>query len=166
MPIRPARVLLVGRQSRPLQALLNNAFGVQVNQLCRPTCGWPRIAQSGDVPRQTERLQPADQCAGVNHFGLFESMNDDAHSRPDANQPDRHLQLDPRPVTPAQGAAPRACVVNIGSTFARSANAGFSGLLCEQVRPARAFSQALRRSWPIPVSGCSTSRPRSHRPPR
>lgn len=137
-----ARILLVGRQSGPLQAL-EQRFGVQVTSLQADLRLAEDRARVVSAARQMSGFNLLVNAAGVNHFGLFESMNDDAIADLIDINLTANLQLT-RALLPLLKAAPQACVVNIGSTFGSIGYAGFSAY-CASKFALRGFSQALRR---------------------
>lgn len=137
-----ARVLLVGRQAEALHSL-EQAFGAQVTGLQADL----RLAQDRASVVAAARQMPGFNllvnAAGINHFGLFESMDDAAIADLIEINLTANLQLT-RALLPLLKAAPQACVVNIGSTFGSIGYAGFSAY-CASKFALRGFSQALRR---------------------
>lgn len=137
-----ARVLLVGRQAPALQALERD-FGAQVScvqaDLRHPKDRARVVAAAGKLPGFNLLVN----AAGVNHFGLFESMDDAAIADLIDINLTANLQLT-RALLPQLKTAPQACVVNIGSTFGSIGYAGFS-TYCASKFALRGFSQALRR---------------------
>lgn len=137
-----AQVLLVGRQGQALQAMERD-FGSRV------CCVQADLRQADDrvrvvaAARKLSGFNLLVNAAGVNHFGLFESMDDAAIADLIDTNLTANLQLT-RALLPLMKSAPQACVVNIGSTFGSIGYAGFS-TYCASKFALRGFSQALRR---------------------
>ncbi len=137
-----ARILLVGRQGTALKGLQRD-FGAQV------TCVQADLRRPEDrarvvaAARQLPGFNLLINAAGVNHFGLFESMDDAAIADLIDINLIANMQLT-RALLPQLKAAQQACVVNIGSTFGSIGYAGFSAY-CASKFALRGFSEALRR---------------------
>ncbi len=137
-----AQVLLVGRQTQALEAMERD-FGSRVS------CVQADLRQPDDrarvvaAARKLKGFNLLVNAAGVNHFGLFESMDDSAIADLIDINLTANLQLT-RALLPLMKSAPQACVVNIGSTFGSIGYAGFS-TYCASKFALRGFSQALRR---------------------
>ncbi|MFT6429076.1 MAG: short-subunit dehydrogenase [Halopseudomonas sp.] len=137
-----ARIMLVGRQTAALAAL-ESRYGSQV------TCVQADLRHPKDrarvvaAARQLPGFNLLINAAGVNHFGLFESMDDAAIADLIDLNLTANLQLT-RALLPLLKTAPQACVVNVGSTFGSIGYAGFS-TYCASKFALRGFSQALRR---------------------
>lgn len=137
-----AQVLLVGRQAQALQAM-EREFGSRVS------CVQADLRQADDRARVVAAVRKLSgfnllvNAAGVNHFGLFETMDDAAIADLIDTNLTANLQLT-RALLPLMKSAPQACVVNIGSTFGSIGYAGFS-TYCASKFALRGFSQALRR---------------------
>ncbi|MEH6497754.1 MAG: SDR family oxidoreductase [Pseudoalteromonas distincta] len=137
-----ARVLLVGRQGTALKGLQRD-FGAQV------TCVQADLRRPEDrarvvaAARQLPGFNLLINAAGVNHFGLFESMDDAAIADLIDINLIANMQLT-RALLPQLKSAQQACVVNIGSTFGSIGYAGFSAY-CASKFALRGFSEALRR---------------------
>lgn len=137
-----ARVLLVGRQASALRALEAD-FGSRVTSVQADLRLPEDRARVVAAARQLPGFNLLVNAAGVNHFGLFESMDDAAIAELIDINLTANLQLT-RALLPLLKAAPHACVVNIGSTFGSIGYAGFS-TYCASKFALRGFSQALRR---------------------
>lgn len=137
-----ARVLLVGRQAPALRALERD-FGAQVTSVQADLRLPEDRARVVAAARQLPGFNLLVNAAGVNHFGLFESMDDAAIADLVDINLTANLQLT-RALLPLLKTAPQGCVVNIGSTFGSIGYAGFS-TYCASKFALRGFSQALRR---------------------
>ncbi|PCD00512.1 SDR family oxidoreductase [Halopseudomonas pelagia] len=137
-----ARVLLVGRQANALRAMEAD-FGSRVSSVQADLRLPEDRARVVAAARQLPGFNLLVNAAGVNHFGLFESMDDAAIAELIGINLTANLQLT-RALLPLLKAAPQACVVNIGSTFGSIGYAGFS-TYCASKFALRGFSQALRR---------------------
>jgi short-subunit dehydrogenase len=137
-----ARVLLVGRQAGALSAL-ESRYGPQIACVQADLRHPEDRARVVAAARQLPGFNLLINAAGVNHFGLFESMDDTAIADLIDINLTANLQLT-RALLPLLKTAPQACVVNIGSTFGAIGYAGFS-TYCASKFALRGFSQALRR---------------------
>lgn len=137
-----ARVLLVGRQANALRALEAD-FGSRVTSVQADLRLPDDRAKVVMAARKLPGFNLLVNAAGINHFGLFESMDDAAIAELIDINLTANLQLT-RALLPLLKAAPQACVVNIGSTFGSIGYAGFS-TYCASKFALRGFSQALRR---------------------
>ncbi len=137
-----ARVLVVGRQATALKGLERD-FGPQVTAVQADLRLAVDRARVASAVRQLPGFNLLINAAGVNHFGLFESMDDAQIAELIDINLTANLQLT-RCLLPQLKEAPQACVVNIGSTFGSIGYAGFS-TYCASKFALRGFSQALRR---------------------
>jgi len=137
-----ARVLVVGRQATALKGLERD-FGPQVTAVQADLRLAADRARVASAVRQLPGFNLLINAAGVNHFGLFESMDDAQIAELIDINLTANLQLT-RCLLPQLKEAPQACVVNIGSTFGSIGYAGFS-TYCASKFALRGFSQALRR---------------------
>lgn len=137
-----ARVLVVGRQTTALKGLERD-FGPQVTAVQADLRLAVDRARVASAVRQLPGFNLLINAAGVNHFGLFESMDDAQIAELIDINLTANLQLT-RCLLPQLKEAPQACVVNIGSTFGSIGYAGFS-TYCASKFALRGFSQALRR---------------------
>jgi len=137
-----AQVLVVGRQDKALQALVAR-FDGQVS------CLQADLRNAADRARVVQEAQLMDgfnlliNAAGINHFGLFEAMQDSAIEDLIQTNLIATLQLT-RALLPLLRAQPQSGVVNIGSTFGSIGYPGFS-VYCASKFALRGFSEALRR---------------------
>lgn len=137
-----ARVLVVGRQAKALKGLERD-FGPQVTAVQADLRLAADRARVASAVRQLPGFNLLINAAGVNHFGLFESMDDAEIAELIDINLTANLQLT-RSLLPQLKEAQQACVVNIGSTFGSIGYAGFS-TYCASKFALRGFSQALRR---------------------
>ncbi|SDL30668.1 SDR family oxidoreductase [Pseudomonas indica] len=137
-----AKVLLVGRQGDTLRALAQRYPGqVEVVQAdLRQSVG--RDAVLG-AARRFGGVNCLINAAGVNQFCLLESQDEDAIAALVEVNLTAPLQLTHR-LLPLMRHAPRALVVNVGSTFGSIGYAGFTAY-CASKFAVRGFSEALRR---------------------
>lgn len=137
-----ARVLVVGRQLGMLDEIQQRHPG-QVESL---HADLRRAEDRAGIVAAARRLTGFNvliNAAGVNHFGLFESMDDAGIADLIDTNLTATLQLT-RSLLPLLKAAPQGCVVNIGSTLGSIGYPGFS-TYCASKFALRGFSEALRR---------------------
>lgn len=137
-----ARLLLVGRQLEPLQALALRFPGqVEVLQADLGERGGREAVVA--AAQRFGGLNTLINAAGINHFGLLEQQDEDAIAALIGLNVTATLQLTQRliPLLRQQG---RALVVNLGSTFGSIGYPGFSAY-CASKFALRGFSEALRR---------------------
>lgn len=137
-----ARVLVVGRQDQALQALVER-FPQQVSCLQADLCQSADRAEVVSRARQFKGFNLLINAAGINHFGLFEQMPEAQIETVLQTNLTATLQLT-HALLPLLRTQPRACVVNIGSTFGSIGYPGFS-VYCASKFALRGFSEALRR---------------------
>jgi short-subunit dehydrogenase len=137
-----AQVTVVGRQDQALQALVSR-FPGQVNCLQADL----RVAEDrARVTHKVEQMHGLDlliNAAGINHFGLFENMQDSTIDDLVQTNLTATMQLT-RALLPLLRTQAQSCVVNIGSTFGSLGYPGFS-VYCATKFALRGFSEALRR---------------------
>ncbi|MCK9214373.1 MAG: SDR family oxidoreductase [Rhodoferax sp.] len=137
-----AHVLLVGRQSAALQALVQK-FPGQVDLVLADL----RERQGRDAVLAAARdlggLNGLINLAGVNQFALLEHQHDEAIADMMAINVTATLQLTRR-VLPLLQQQPSALIVNVGSTFGSIGYPGFAAY-CATKFALRGFSEALRR---------------------
>lgn len=137
-----AQVHVTGRQTEALQMLVSR-FPTRVNCL---QADLRKPVDRARVVRHAEQINGFDlliNAAGINHFGLFEHMQDDAIENLIQTNLTATLQLT-HALLPLLRAQPRSCVVNMGSTFGSIGYPGFS-VYCATKFALRGFSEALRR---------------------
>ena len=137
-----ARVLLVGRQLEPLQALVLR-FPGKVEVLQADLGERDGRAAVVAAAQRFGGLNTLINAAGINHFGLLEQQDEDQIAALIGLNVTATLQLTQRliPLLRQQG---RALVVNLGSTFGSIGYPGFS-TYCASKFALRGFSEALRR---------------------
>lgn len=137
-----AKLLLVGRQSATLQALVQK-FPGQVELVFADL----RERQGRDAVLAAARdmggLNGLINLAGVNQFALLEYQDDEAIAAMVALNVTATLQLT-RHMLPLLRQQTNALLVNVGSTFGSIGYPGFSAY-CATKFALRGFSEALRR---------------------
>jgi short-subunit dehydrogenase len=136
------RVLVVGRQQDMLREIRERHPG-QVESL---HADLRRAEDRAGVVAAARRLPGFNlliNAAGINHFGLFEAMDDARIADLIDTNLTATLQLT-RSLLPLLKAADQSCVVNVGSTFGSIGYPGFS-TYCASKFALRGFSEALRR---------------------
>jgi short-subunit dehydrogenase len=137
-----AKLLLVGRKSTALQALVQK-FPGQIQLVFADL----RERQGRDAVLAAARdwggLNGLINLAGVNQFALLEHQDDEAIADMIAINVTATLQLTRR-VLPLLQQQPSALIVNVGSTFGSIGYPGFAAY-CATKFALRGFSEALRR---------------------
>jgi short-subunit dehydrogenase len=138
---RGAQVLVVGRQDKALQALVAR----NPSQVSCLQADLRHPADRASVMRQARlhNINLLINAAGINHFGLFENMQEQAINDLIETNLTATLQLT-HGLLPLLRSQPQSCVVNIGSTFGSIGYPGFS-VYCATKFALRGFSEALRR---------------------
>ena len=137
-----AQVLVVGRQDQALQALVERNPGL-VSCL---QADLRHPADRANVLRHAQQMGGINlliNAAGINHFGLFENMQEQGIDDLITTNLSATLQLT-HAMLPLLRSQPHSCVVNIGSTFGSIGYPGFS-VYCATKFALRGFSEALRR---------------------
>ena len=137
-----AQVLVVGRQDQSLQALVERNPGL-VSCL---QADLRHPADRANVLRHAQQMGGINlliNAAGINHFGLFENMQEQGIDDLITTNLSDTLQLT-HAMLPLLRSQPQSCVVNIGSTFGSIGYPGFS-VYCATKFALRGFSEALRR---------------------
>ena len=137
-----AQVLVVGRQDQALQALVERNPGL-VSCL---QADLRHPADRANVLRHAQQMGGINlliNAAGINHFGLFENMQEQGIDDLITTNLSATLQLT-HAMLPLLRSQPQSCVVNIGSTFGSIGYPGFS-VYCATKFALRGFSEALRR---------------------
>ena len=139
---RGAQVLVVGRQDKALQALVER----NPSQVSCLQADLRQPADRASVLRQAQQMGDINlliNAAGINHFGLFENMQEQAINDLIETNLTATLQLT-HAMLPLLRSQPQSCVVNICSTFGSIGYPGFS-VYCATKFALRGFSEALRR---------------------
>jgi len=139
---RGAQVLVVGRQDQALQALVAR----NPDQVSRLQADLRHPADRAKVLRHAQQMGGINlliNAAGINHFGLFENMQEQGIDDLITTNLCATLQLT-HAMLPLLRSQPQSCVVNIGSTFGSIGYPGFS-VYCATKFALRGFSEALRR---------------------
>ena len=135
---RGAQVLVVGRQDKALQDLVER----NPSQVSSQQADLPQPADRASVLRRAQQMGDINlliNAAGINHFGLFENMQEQAINDLIETNLTATLQLT-HGLLPLLRSQPQSCVVNIGSI----GYPGF-GVYCATKFALRGFSEALRR---------------------
>ena len=137
-----ANLLLVGRQSAALQALVHRFPGQMQLAMAdlRERAGRDAVLAAA---RNFGGLNGLINLAGVNQFGLLEHQDDEAIADMVALNVTATLQLT-RHVLPLLRQQENALLVNVGSTFGSIGYPGFTAY-CATKFAVRGFSEALRR---------------------
>jgi len=139
---RGAQVLVVGRQDQALQALVER--NPDLVSCLQADLRHP--ADRANVLRHAQQMGGINlliNAAGINHFGLFENMQEQGIDDLITTNLSATLQLT-HAMLPLLRSQPQSCVVNIGSTFGSIGYPGFS-VYCATKFALRGFSEALRR---------------------
>ena len=137
-----AQVLVVGRQDQALQALVER--NPDLVSCLQADLRHP--ADRANVLRHAQQMGGINlliNAAGINHFGLFENMQEQGIDDLITTNLSATLQLT-HAMLPLLRSQPQSCVVNIGSTFGSIGYPGFS-VYCATKFALRGFSEALRR---------------------
>ncbi|MCK2087055.1 SDR family oxidoreductase [Thauera aromatica] len=137
-----ARVLLVGRETEAFAALAQRYPG-QVDCVRADLCERAGRDAVLAAARRGDGLNCLINAAGINRFGLLESQDEEAIAHLIGLNVTATVQLTQR-LLPVLRQAPRAVLVNLGSTFGSIGYPGFAAY-CASKFAVRGFSEALRR---------------------
>lgn len=137
-----ARLLLVGRDRAALEQLAER-FPGQVDSVCADLANPADRQRVLIAARHFEDFNGVISAAGINRFSLFEEQDEASIERLISVNVTATLQL-LRLLLPELRRAPRALVINLGSTFGSLGYPGFAAY-CASKFALRGFSEALRR---------------------